>query len=456
MRFCFVADRLVTEKAIMRILLAVHQFFPEFHAGTETLTRRTAEELQRRGHQVWILTSGPYQEGLPFCQRERWQGLELIRFNPPPEASLFSHGVEQSYSRPELVQPFVALLQELRPDVLHLFHLRRHTLSLVQAAIRGGVPLLASLTDYWMACPTGQLQFPEQVPCAGPSADGANCVQHLATRLLPPLHWLPLPLWRLLVAMARPLPKGPIAGLRRRPAAMAQALASCDHVLVPSALMWRTFEQLGLATQRFRLCPYGIALEGLAEQLPRQPWRGRQQRSLRLGFIGSFNRAKGAHVLLQALARLGPDTPVEVVLYGNPCDDPAYAAQLRQLADPLPQVRWGGVFGSEQVFAVLAELDLLVVPSLWRENAPLIVLQALASGLPLLLSDVQGMADQVQPGVNALLFPPGDHRALAALIHQLEADPQRLGALVNRGGPPRTIADYTNQLEQLYAQFQPR
>jgi glycosyltransferase involved in cell wall biosynthesis len=436
----------------MRILLAVHQFFPEFRAGTETLTRRTAEELQRRGHQIWILTAGPHEPERPPWRRESWQGLELIRFNPLPDATPLTRGVEQSYWRPEYEQQFVAMLQELRPDALHLFHPRRHTLSLVTAANRCGVPLLASLTDYWLACPSGQLQFPEQLPCPGPRADAANCVQHLAGRVVRPMRWFPLPFWRLLVATLRPLQNGPIAALRRRPAAMAEALASCEHVLVPSTLMWRTFGELGFDTQRFQLCPYGIALDGLSEQLPRQPWGGRQQRPLRIGFIGTFNRAKGAHVLLEALALLGPAAQLRVLLYGNPSDDHAYAAQLRHLADPLQYVRWGGVFESEQVFAVLAQLDLLVVPSLWRENAPLIVLQALASGLPLLLSDVEGMADQVQSGINALLFPPGNSRALAALIEQLEANPQRLAALVNQGGSPRTISDYSDQLEQLYAQ----
>ena len=438
----------------MRILLAVHQFFPNFRAGTETLTRRTAEELQRRGHQVWILTAGPHEPAAPLWRRERWQGLPIIRFNPLPEAPALAGGMGQSFCRPELELGFCGLLEEVQPDALHVFHLRRHTLSLLGAAERCGVPVLMSLTDYWFTCPTGQLQFPEQRPCQGPRADGANCVQHLAARLAPPLAWLPLPVWRLLVAVFGRSGRGPIAALQRRPAAMAAALRRCAAVLVPSRLMWRTFEQIGFSTDRFALCPYGISLEGLEDQPTRQAWPGRQQRPLRIGFIGSFNRAKGAHVVLEALALLSPELPVEVVLYGNPGDDPAYAAQLLQLADPLPQVRWGGVFASEQVFAVLAELDVLVVPSLWRENAPLVVLQALASGLPLLLSDVEGMADQVQPGVNALLFPPGDHRALAVLIHDLEADPERLAALVNRGGRPRTIAVYTDQLEQLYAQLQ--
>lgn len=440
----------------MRILLAVHQFFPDFRAGTETLTRRTAEELQHRGHQVWILTAGPHEPAAPLWRREQWNGLDVIRFNPLPEASPLLQGTAQSYRRPEFEAHYAQLLRELYPDALHVFHLRRHTLSLVSAAQRCRIPLVASLTDYWLACPTGQLQFPEQLPCTGPQAGGANCVQHLAVRVAPPLALLPPWFWRLLVALLRPIGVGPVAALRRRPRTMVQALAHCAHVLVPSQLMWRSFEQLGFDTRRFQLCPYGIALDGLKEQPSRQVWAGRQQRLLRVGFIGSFNRAKGAHVLLEALALLGSQMPLELRLYGNPADDPAYAAMLKRTASALPQVRWAGVFGSEQVFAVLSGLDLLVVPSLWRENAPLIVLQALASGLPLLLSDVEGMADQVEPGRNALLFPPGDSHALAAQLRRLEADPHQLAALTNHGGTPRTMADYGDQLEQLYAQLQLR
>ena len=195
-------------------------------------------------------------------------------------------------------------------------------------------------------------------------------------------------------------------------------------------------------------------LQGLQGLPLRQSWPGPQVRPLRVGFIGSFNRAKGAHVLLEALARLGSGFAAEVRLYGNPEDHPAYAASLRRQALDLPQVQWCGVFGAEQVFAVLAELDLLVVPSLWRENAPLILLQALAAGLPLLLSDVEGMADQVEAGRQALLFPPGDSAALAALLQGLQGQPEQLARLVNQGGEPRSIAHYGDQLERIYARLQ--
>lgn len=435
----------------MRILIAVHQFFPEFHAGTETLARRTAEELQRRGHKVWILTAGPHEPDKQRWRQERWQELELIRFNPPPEASLLTGRVRQSYLRPKLVLGFISLLIQLKPDALHLFHLRRHTVSLVHAARLCGIPLLATLTDYWLACPTGQLQFPEQSPCPGPRADVANCVQHMAIRLASPLGGVPFFFWRVLVLASRLLPKSPISALLHRPRAMADVVASCKFVLVPSRLMWQTFEQLDFNTRRFQLCPYGISLEGLEEAPPRQSWVGPQQRPLRIGYIGSFNRAKGAHVLLEAIALLGPDFPLEAIFYGNPSDDKAYADQLRLLAMPLPQVQWGGVFPSDHVFAILAQLDLLVVPSLWRENAPLIVLQALASGLPMLTSDVDGIKDQVQNGANALLFPPGNSLLLADLIRQFVFKPEELAALSSKGGAPRTLADYADQLELLYS-----
>jgi glycosyltransferase involved in cell wall biosynthesis len=83
----------------------------------------------------------------------------------------------------------------------------------------------------------------------------------------------------------------------------------------------------------------------------------------------------------------------------------------------------------------------------------LIVLQALASGLPLVVSDVGGMADQVVTGENAWLFPAGDAAALAAQLSRATQHPEALAALVNRGGDTRSIANYGDQLEQLYGQL---
>ena len=110
-----------------------------------------------------------------------------------------------------------------------------------------------------------------------------------------------------------------------------------------------------------------------------------------------------------------------------------------------------GVFPPDNIYAVLARIDLLVIPSLWRENSPLILLQELASGLPILASEVDGMADQLHPGRDSALFPPGDDRELASWLRRFLREPEALAQLCGNGGQPRTVSDYVDQLEVEYA-----
>jgi glycosyltransferase involved in cell wall biosynthesis len=77
-------------------------------------------------------------------------------------------------------------------------------------------------------------------------------------------------------------------------------------------------------------------------------------------------------------------------------------------------------------------------------------LQALASGVPVLASDVEGMADHIQPGHNGHLFAPGRSDLLAQLLHRFLEDPTTLQTICGQGGAPRTVSDYVDQLEMEY------
>jgi hypothetical protein len=65
----------------------------------------------------------------------------------------------------------------------------------------------------------------------------------------------------------------------------------------------------------------------------------------------------------------------------------------------------------------------LVVPSVWPENSPSVILEAMASGIPVIASDIGGIGELVEPGVTGFLVPPGDPRALAETITLVLADP---------------------------------
>jgi glycosyltransferase involved in cell wall biosynthesis len=438
----------------MRILLAVHQFMPEFWAGTETLTLRTAQELKRRGHHVSVLTGGKYDPELPELYRFTWSELPIIRLNVPEPDPLWWGGLGQTYRRTEIEPSLKQILLEVRPDLVHIFHLRRLTLSLVDLVQKHSIPVVFSLTDYWFGCFTGQLQFPADQPCAGPDLLSANCLRHIASRMNPAFGRVPMPIWRLFMRGATFWnslgPLASIAQLKQRQISMRKAYSGIQRVLAPSSQLLETYRELGFDMSQTRICPYGIDVSGLENLMPRTPWQGVSERPLKVAFVGTFNPAKGAHVLLDAVARLHCQRSISVRLYGSLDDNPAYSNMLQFKASDLDGVEFAGIFSSDRIYQVLSTIDLLIVPSLWRENSPLILLQAMASGLPVVASNVPGMADHIHSGINGELFEPGNSAALAELLERLVADPHALQTLTSCQLQPRTISDYVNQIETCY------
>lgn len=432
----------------MRILFAVHQFFPEYRAGTETLVLRTAQALVKRGHQVAVLTGGDHDPARAPISRHRYHGVDIHRLDAgPPRFPLAPGALRDTYRNPGLQKAIVSLLDEIRPDIVHAYHFRRLTLTLLDACALREIPLMASLTDYWTCCPTGQLYLSEGRRCPGPDASGSNCLRHLAGRVVPIVNRLPLGIWPLL---GRLLPGDSVVALRARPAEMHAALRTLPRILVPTPAMLATLSENGHDTHRIRVCPYGIDLDGCRNPAPSNWWPA-SGRPLRIGFIGTLNEAKGAHVLLQALAHLENAATCHVSIFGSLTDSPDYVSRLRQAMGE--SVELCGTFEPDATFSTLHALDVLVVPSLWRENSPLIVQQAQAAGLPVVASRVDGIAHLIDHEDNGLLFEPGDSRALAACLRRLLAEPPLLAALASRARTPRSLNDYIDEIESHHAEI---
>jgi glycosyltransferase involved in cell wall biosynthesis len=170
-----------------------------------------------------------------------------------------------------------------------------------------------------------------------------------------------------------------------------------------------------------------------------------------VGYAGRLTEAKGAHVLVEAAARLEPEVPLEVHIYGDLQQEPAYGDRLRALARNAPHVKFRGRFGRDELAEVFSALDVVAVPSLWYENNPLIAQEAFAAGRPVIASDLGGMAEFVEHEVSGWLFPPGDAGALAERLRAVALGPEQIGRM--RGGLPRvrTIAEECDTLDALYA-----
>ena len=176
----------------------------------------------------------------------------------------------------------------------------------------------------------------------------------------------------------------------------------------------------------------------------------RVKRPLRLGFVGTLVWHKGVHVLLEAIRGLRPDA-YELNIFGDPAVFPAYTAQLRAQAAGLP-VHFAGAFERVAAARVYANMDVLVVPSLWLENSPLVIHEAFMSGVPVVGARIGGIADLLTDEQRGLLYaPPDSPAALESVLRGLIENPDRLGRFAKSLPRVKSMAEDAEQWEGIYA-----
>jgi glycosyltransferase involved in cell wall biosynthesis len=115
-----------------------------------------------------------------------------------------------------------------------------------------------------------------------------------------------------------------------------------------------------------------------------------------------------------------------------------------------PETKFLGTFPPAQIGEVLAGIDVLAVPSRWHENSPLVLLNALASHTPVLVSNVAGLTEFVTDEKDGWCFRRGDCADLARRLAFLAANPQRCRELSNRTTYERTVRSMTEDVVSVY------
>jgi len=205
-------------------------------------------------------------------------------------------------------------------------------------------------------------------------------------------------------------------------------LKSADHVISVSP-------QLATEMRRVRGpdAPVSLVLnavdadsirgEGKADEI-RNHYIGDMQNGYLLGSFGRLSPEKGHHILLEAMARLGADTPVRLLLVGDGPERKNLETQAEMLGISNRVIFAGQQDNMRDWFEAI---DLFVLPSL-SEGLPFVVLEAMALGKPVLASRVGAVPEVIDEGVNGWLLPPGDAELLATSIASLLKDRNRLRA----------------------------
>jgi glycosyltransferase involved in cell wall biosynthesis len=463
----------------MRILIAVHHFPPRYASGAELRAYRTAHQLQQLGHKVRVICVEEIEadngQGLQYTD-EIYKGLPVrrLRFNLLAAPDTF----RWSYDNPWIGEHLQRYLEEWQPDLLHLISGYLMSASVIHASKAAEVPVVTTLTDYWFLCPrVTLLRSNGQICPAATPTDCARCLAEECRRFRWPAQVAPSLMDRLWHSAGGQTPKsiqagpdvtarprqshqrGPLNHLAEllnldkrigaiidRRQRLNQALSNIDLAICPSNFLRQRYIQAGADPERLVFCRQGLDLEIPA---PSASASKISTSHLRLGYMGQLAPHKGVHVLVDAILRLA-DQNLELTIYGDPDKFPTYAARLRQQSAGDPRIHFAGRYQRAELAQVFSEIDVVVVPSVWYENSPNIILEAFAFDIPVVASDLGGMAELIQNNENGLLFEMGNAADLARRLERLLEEPAMIQRLRNNIKPVKSTKREVKELILLY------
>jgi glycosyltransferase involved in cell wall biosynthesis len=431
-----------------------------------------SQVLLSRGHEVGILhlIFDPQLEEYKLLSSE-WEGLDIFKLvrnytnpmlNPYPFYDRKVEGI------------FEQLLAIHRPDLVHIHHMADLSASLPETARRHGIPAIHTLHDFWPMCFVAHLRTPDGILCPGPD-EGLRCVEckwkqwrqsfspisiRARTRELgfweslrrAPRFAVDLVSSRLTgghAAAQNAILRTQMMSLPPRNDYLRKALLACTLLISPSRFLISKFVEWGIPESHFRHL-YNSVPASLRQvrSMAREP-----RDHIVFGFIGTLYPPKGVPILVEAFERLGSDHAALHIWGDVPITaSKEYADGLKEQGKRLPNLVFHGSFPPEKLAEVLLQTDVLVLPSTWYENNPLVILEALAAGVPVLAGDIGGMAELVQHDVNGLQFRVGDPQDLAEKMRMM-LDPERLARYRASITAPWSHEEMGTEVEQIYREL---
>jgi glycosyltransferase involved in cell wall biosynthesis len=433
-------------------VLQATAWYPPYHlGGTEVYLESLVAELAALGIRSTALV--PRTPGVPGIYRHAGAAVETYPVNEVPFPNEMKDGKPHT--------GFEDFLNRLRAHPAAIYHQHSWTRGCgshhLRAAREMGFRTVLTVHVPGNICLRGTMLKFGKTPCGGrveQRACGACWAEGkgMPTLLAKGVSRLPIGVAqrasrgssRVATALsARALGAGRLKQLREMAANADRIIAVCQWLY--DALKCNGVPEEQLVLSRQGVSPsYREAARGLGK---RQEHRG----PLRLLFLGRWDPVKGIDVAVRAVRSLPLNANVRLSVRAVPAaaDKGAYETAVRTLAGNDPRIMFGPPVPRSEIAAVMAEHDVLAVPSVWQETGPLVVLEAQASGLYVLGSRLGGIAELVDETNGGELVDAGNAAAWAKSIERL-AVVHAKGGLRSSLKPVRTMDAAAADMAETY------
>ena len=382
----------------MRILLVVHQFYPEYAGGTEKVCFQLARAAQRAGHYVRVLCCRVNQwdhEGDEMLVDSVYQGIPVSAFQRkelPPNADI------DLPVNAELTGNITELLDQECYDVAHVMHTMRMG-SALEAITRKDLPYLLSITDFFTQCFRINLIDVNNQLCDG-AMGGKRCAKECQ-----------IASWT-------------AKQLADRSAAFKRILTGASERICPSNYVQKKFIS-EFPDINFRVIEHGIDLNQAIAQREKFNDEPSNSKQMVFGFVGSFVPEKGLECLIEAFQAVR-SSQMKLHLYGSFFGRETYQKKITELVAADDRITLKPFIDAGRIYSVLMGLEVFCLPSIVPETFSLILRESAAAGTPVLVSNLGAQADFVNEHACGAVLEAGNVKDWSAAIKKLVQAPEML------------------------------
>ncbi len=398
-----------------RILVLAHNH-PDLHpGGTEIFAHDLFNAYKRAGCEALFV--GATND----VHRARRPGTSFQAVNDSDDELLFWAGHFDRFNMSQtdlyaVVPAITELLENFRPDVVHIHHLVLFGIELPML-IRRVLPdckIVMTLHDYYQICPHDGLMIHRETRQRYLAADvsGEKCG---------------------------------LSGITPDQFAMRTVnirnhLRVVDLFLSPSRFLRERYIEWGIDPHKIEVIHNGRP----AVRAMRRREHGTGVMPNVFGYFGNLNPWKGADVLLEAARKLiKDDVDFELRIHGGaPFQTAAFNDKIDRLFEQTnSRVVRLGAYDRADIPELMAAVDWVVAPSIWWENAPLVIQEAFQHNRPVITSNIGGMAEMVRDGMDGVHVRPDDPAALARIMAECASNPKLWKKLSGNVRAPANIDD---------------